>query len=58
MILPTVILLFNGTNKYIIIIIIIMIIIPSRWSRRRHVWLLIMRSRARSSALPQILNVD
>ena len=30
----------------------------SRWSIAQRVWLLIMRSRVRSTALPQILNVD
>ena len=29
-----------------------------KWSSGQHVWLLIMRSRVRSPALPQILNVD
>ena len=31
---------------------------PPRWSSGQRVWLLIMRSRVRSPALPQILNVD
>ena len=31
---------------------------PPSWSRSQHVWLLIMRSRVRFPALPQILNVD
>ena len=31
---------------------------PPRLSNGQHVWLLIMRSRVRSPALPQILNVD
>ena len=42
----------------IIIIIIIIIIIPPHWSSGQHVWLLILRSRVRSPALPKILNVD
>ena len=31
---------------------------PRRWSRGQRVWLLNMRSRVRSPALPRILNVD
>ena len=31
---------------------------PPRWSSGQQIWLLIMRSRVRSPALPQILNVD
>ena len=36
----------------------IYVIRPPRWSSGQYVWLLIMRSRVRSPALPQILNVD
>ena len=42
----------------IIIIINIIIIIIIIMSSGQRVWLLIMRSRVRSPALPQILNVD
>ena len=45
--------------KYLIIIFIIFYYWPPRWFSDQHVWLLIMRSRIRSPALPQILkNVD
>ena len=33
-------------------------LLKTRWSSGQHVWLLIMRLRVRSPALPQILNVD
>ena len=50
----------NCCSLHIIIIIIIIIITvwPPRWSSGQHVWLLIMRSRVRSPARTQILNLD
>ena len=38
--------------------IYLLLLLPPRWSSGQDVWLLIMRSRVRSPAHPQILNVD
>ena len=49
----------NGLLHYgMRIIIMMIIIIIIRWSSGQRVQLLMMRSRVRSPALPQILNVD